>query len=52
MIIKGRPLSVNRITYPAWAHGLGWIIVAIPLLLIFGCAIYQIHAYKRDWVSF
>ncbi len=41
IIIKGKELSVNRITYPYWAHAIGWIIVAIPLAMIVGCAIGQ-----------
>ncbi len=50
IIIKGKELSVNRITYPAWAHGIGWVIVVIPFIMIVGCAIGQAIIHKYNWV--
>ena len=52
MLIQGKELSVNRITYPGWAHGIGWIITCIPFGLIIGCAINQMFIYKFDWVCY
>ncbi len=50
MVIKGKELSVNRIIYPGWAHGIGWVITCIPLALIVGCAIAQMFIMDFDWV--
>lgn len=49
-VFGSNELKVNNIPYPAWAHGIGYVVSAIPILVIIVCAIYQSFVYKFDWV--
>jgi hypothetical protein len=49
-VFGSNELRVNNIPYPSWAHGIGYIVSAIPILIIIFCAIYQSFVYKFNWV--
>jgi hypothetical protein len=51
-VFGSNELIVNNVKYPGWAHGIGYIVSAIPILIIIGCAIMQAIKYKFDWVGF
>ena len=52
ILYPGDPMSVNGNVLPGWANTIGWIIVAIPLSVIAGCAIAQAYLYNFNWVIF
>ena len=49
-VFGSNELVVNNIKFPAWAHGIGYVVSAIPILIIIGCGIYQTIIYKFNWV--
>ena len=49
-VFGSNPLEVNHVGFPGWAHGIGYAISATPILIIIGCAVYQMFQYKFDWV--
>lgn len=44
--INYKPLKYGEISYPPWAHGLGWTIASISLVCIPAFAIYAVHHAK------
>jgi SNF family Na+-dependent transporter len=56
LIVPSGPLSVNGILLPGWANAIGWVIVALPYLILIGCAVAQFYIYViargQNWVYF
>lgn len=49
-IIPSGEIHLKGIEYPSYAKAIGWVIVAIPLIPIPVCALYQAKKHNFDWV--